>query len=106
VALAVIVDTVCGRVLQRQSMLVFEYHRFTLTGCRLDKRRLSGRGRTTTFCVFPVFSVAVKEKSCDACSDREYYFRSGISVAADVTVLETSIVVDRQSMGHTVAERS
>jgi hypothetical protein len=29
------------------------------------------------FCVFPVFSVAVMEKCCDACGDGEYYFRSG-----------------------------
>jgi hypothetical protein len=106
VALAVILDTVSGRVLRRQSMPVFEWHRLTFIGCRLDKRRLSGRGRTTIFCVFPVFSVAVIEKSCGACGDRNYYFRSGILVSADVTVLETSTVVDRNSIGHTVAQRS
>jgi hypothetical protein len=34
-----------------------------------------------TFCVFPVFSVAVMEKCCDACGDGEYYFRSGCSAS-------------------------
>jgi hypothetical protein len=40
---------------------------------------VSGRGKTPTFCVFPVFSVAVMEKCCDACGDGEYYFRSCFS---------------------------
>jgi hypothetical protein len=40
---------------------------------------VSYSGRTPTFCVFPVFSVAVMEKCCDACGDGEYYLRSGIS---------------------------
>jgi hypothetical protein len=35
------------------------------------------REKTPTFCVFPVFSVAVMEKCCDACGDGKYYFRSG-----------------------------
>jgi hypothetical protein len=30
---------------------------------------MSGGGKTPTFCVFPVFSVAVMEKCCDACGD-------------------------------------
>jgi hypothetical protein len=65
---------------------VFEWHRLSLTGCRLDIRRLSGRGKTTTFCVFPVYSVAAMEESCDACCDRKYYFRSVLSVSADVSL--------------------
>jgi hypothetical protein len=32
-------------------------------------RWMSGGGKTPTFCVFPVFSVAVMEKCCDACGD-------------------------------------
>jgi nitrate reductase NapE component len=59
-----------------------------------------------TFCVFPVFSVAVMEKCCDACGDGEYYFRSGCSASEGAGVSEASIAVDRKSMGHTVAERS
>jgi hypothetical protein len=53
------------------------YHRLPLTGSRWDIRWVSGGGKTPTFCVFPVFSVAVMEKCCDACGDGEYYFRSG-----------------------------
>jgi hypothetical protein len=49
-------------------------------------RWLSGRVKTPTFCVFPVFSVAVMEKSCDACGDGEYYFRSGSSATEDASV--------------------
>jgi hypothetical protein len=45
-----------------------------LTGSRRDIRWVSGREKTPTFCVFPVFSVAVMEKCCDACGDGEYYF--------------------------------
>jgi hypothetical protein len=35
---------------------------------------MSGGGKTPTFCVFPVFSVAVMEKSCDACGDGNTIF--------------------------------
>jgi hypothetical protein len=38
---------------------------------------VSGRGKTPTFCVFPVISVTVMEKCCDACGDGNTYFRSG-----------------------------
>jgi hypothetical protein len=65
-----------------------KWHRLALTGFPLDIWRLSGRGTTTTVCVFPVYSVAVMEKSCDACGDREYYFRSRFSASADVSVLQ------------------
>jgi hypothetical protein len=54
-------------------------HRLPLSGSRWDIRWVSGGGKTPTFCVFPVFSVAVMEKCCDACGDGEYYFRSGCS---------------------------
>jgi hypothetical protein len=47
-----------------------------LTGSRWDIRWLIGRRTKPTFCVFPVFSVAVMEKCCDACRDGEYYQRS------------------------------
>jgi hypothetical protein len=56
---------------------VSRWHRLPLTGNRWDILWLSGRGKTPTLCVFPVFSVAVMEKCCDPCGDGEYYFRSG-----------------------------
>jgi hypothetical protein len=59
---------------------------------------------TPTFCVFPVFSVAVIEKCCDACGDMEYYFRSGVSTLQDDGVSMASSAVDRKSTGHTVGE--
>jgi hypothetical protein len=85
---------------------VFEKHRLALTGSRLDIRWLSGRGKTPTFCVFPVFSVAVMEKCCDACGDGNttsgrFLRRQRMSVFQ-----VASTAVDRKSMGHTVAERS
>jgi hypothetical protein len=106
VTLAVMVDTNSDGVLRRQRMPVFEWHRLSLTGCRLDIGRLSGRGKTPTFCVFPVFSVAVMEKCCEACVDGEYYFRSSCLLSAVAGVSKALIAVDRRSMLHTVAERS
>jgi hypothetical protein len=79
-------------------------HRLPLTGSRWDIRWVSGSGKTPTFCVFPVFSVAVMEKCCDACGDGEYYFRSGFSTLQGDGVSEASTAVDRKSMGHTVGE--
>jgi hypothetical protein len=61
-------------------------------------------GKTPTFCVFRVFSVAVMEKCCDACGDGEYYFRSSFSTLQGAGVSEASIAVDWKSMGHTVGE--
>jgi hypothetical protein len=40
---------------------VFQRHRMPLTGSRWDIRWLIGRRTKPTFCVFPVFSVAVME---------------------------------------------
>jgi hypothetical protein len=62
--------------------------------------------KDTDFVCFPCISVAVMEKCCDGCGDGEYYFRSCCLASEDVGVSEASIVVDRKSMGHTVAERS
>jgi nitrate reductase NapE component len=66
-----------------------------LTGNRWDIRWLSYSGRTPTFCVFPVFSVAVMEKCCDACGDGKYYFRSGFPALQGDGVSEASTAVDR-----------
>jgi hypothetical protein len=73
VMLAVAGNTKSGRVFRRQRMLVFEWYRLPFTGSRWDIRWLIGR-RTKPelcvfFCVFPVFSMAVMEKGCDACGD-------------------------------------
>jgi hypothetical protein len=48
---------------------VFEWRRSPLTGSRFEIRWLSGRGKTLTFFVIPVFSVAFIEKSCDVCGN-------------------------------------
>jgi hypothetical protein len=65
---------------------------------------VSYSGKTPTFCVFRVFSVAVMEKCCDACGDGEYYFRSGFSELQGDGVSEASTAVDGKSMGHTFGE--
>jgi hypothetical protein len=64
-----------------------------------------GGGKTATFCVFPVSSVAVMEKCCEACGDEEYYFRSVFSALEGARVSSSSIAVCRESMGDTVGER-
>jgi hypothetical protein len=76
VTLAVTVHTTLFRVVWQQSMSLFREHRLPLTGSGWDIRWLSGRGKTPTWWVFPVFSVAVMEECCDADGDGEYYFRS------------------------------
>jgi hypothetical protein len=81
-----------GRVVWRQRMLVSRKHRLSLTGSRWDIRWLSGRGKTPTLCVFPVFSAAVMEKCCDACGDGEYYFRSSCLASKGAGVSGASIV--------------
>jgi nitrate reductase NapE component len=87
VTLAVTGNTISSRVFRRYRVTVFQRHRLPLTGSRWDIRLVSYSGKTPTFCVFPVFSVAVMEKCCDACGDGEYYFRSGFS-ALQVTVFQ------------------
>jgi hypothetical protein len=64
-----------------------------------------GCGKTPTFCVFPVFSVAVMQKCCDACGDGEYYFRTAFSALRGGGVSEVSTAIDRRSMGHMVGEQ-
>jgi hypothetical protein len=61
VTLAVTGNTISGRVVLRQMVPMYELHRLPLTGSRWDIRWVSGGGRTPTFCVIPVFIVAVKE---------------------------------------------
>jgi nitrate reductase NapE component len=95
-----------GSGFRRCRVAVFQRHRLPLTGSRFDIRLVSYSGRTPTFCVFPVFSVAVMEKCCDACGDGEYYFRSGFSALQGDNVSEASTAVDRKSTGHTVGELS
>jgi hypothetical protein len=55
---------------------------------------------------FAVVSVAVMQKYCDACYHGDYYFRSDFSSSEAAGVSVASTVVDRKSMGHTVADRS
>jgi nitrate reductase NapE component len=104
VTLAVTGNTISGRVFRRHRVSIYQGHRVPLTGNRRDIRLVSYSGKTPTFCVFPVFSVAVMEKCCDACGDGEYYFRSGFSTSQGESVSGASSAVDRKSMGHTVGE--
>jgi hypothetical protein len=91
---------------QRNKVSMFQQHRLLFAGSRCDIRWLSGRGKTPTLCVFPVFSVAVMEKCCDACGDGNTI--SGRVVRRHRVLMSerTSIAVSRKSMEHTVAERS
>jgi hypothetical protein len=77
VTLAVTGNAISGDAVRRQRMWVSPKHRLSLTGSRWDIRWLSGRGKTPTLCVSPIFRVVVMEKCCDACGDGEYYFLSG-----------------------------
>jgi hypothetical protein len=43
------------------------------------------------------------EQYGDACDDGEYYFRSGSSESEEACLSGASTVVDRKSMGHTIA---
>jgi hypothetical protein len=81
VTLVFTVITISGRVFQHLRLPEFQRHRLPLTASRWDIRWLIGRRTKPTFCVFSVFSVAVMEKCCDACREREYYFRSVFSVS-------------------------
>jgi hypothetical protein len=65
---------------------------------------VSGRGKTPTFSVFPVFSVAAMAKCCDACGDGTKYFQSCFTTVLDNGVSEASTGVDRRSTEHTVGE--
>jgi hypothetical protein len=106
VTLAVTRNTISGRDFRRQMMSVFHRHRLPLTGSRWDIRRVTGRRTKPTFCVLPVFSVAVIEKCCDACGNEIYDPRSSFPASEDAGVSEASIAVDVKSMGHTVTGRS
>jgi hypothetical protein len=85
---------------------VSQGHRVPLIGSRRVIRLVSYSEKTPTFCVFPVFSVTVMEKCCDAFGDMEYYFRSGFSTLQTDGVSLASTGVDRKSIGHTLGERS
>jgi hypothetical protein len=78
--------TISDRVLRRMKMPLFEWQLLPFTGVGLDMRQLSGRGRTPTFCVFHVFSVAAMEKRCHASGNGEYYFRCDSLVSAEASI--------------------
>jgi hypothetical protein len=79
--------TISCRVVWRRIMPVFHWLSMPSTGSRWDIRWLSGRGKTPTFCGFPVITVAFMEKCCDARGDREYYFLSGCLASLNVSTL-------------------
>jgi hypothetical protein len=97
VTLAVTGNTISGRVFRRRMVTVLHWHRLLLTGCRRDIRLVSYTGRTPTFCVFPVFSVAVMEKCCDACGVGDYYFRSGLTSIQSGRISEASNAMHQKS---------
>jgi hypothetical protein len=105
VTVAVTGSTISCRVGWRQMVLMSREHRLPLTGSRWDIRWLSGRGKTPTLCVFPVFSAAAMEKCCDGGGDGEYFFRTSCLASWSAAITVAWIVVDRKSMGHTVAGR-
>jgi hypothetical protein len=69
VTLAVTGNTISGRFFLFQRVPEFYRHRLLLTGSRCYIQWLIDRRTKPTFCVFPVFSVAVMERGCDACRD-------------------------------------
>jgi hypothetical protein len=77
VTLAVKGNTIRGLLFLFQRVPEFERHRMPLTGSRWDISWLIGHRTKPTFCVFPVFSVAVMEKCWDSRREGKYYFRSG-----------------------------
>jgi hypothetical protein len=76
VTLVVTGNTNSGRIFRRPGVPEFGRHRLLLTGSRCCKQWLIDRRTKPIFCVFPVFSVAVMERGCDACRHRDYYYRS------------------------------
>jgi hypothetical protein len=74
-------------------------------GSRRVIRLVSYSQKTPTFCVFPVFSVAVMEKCCDAYGDGIMHFQSGVLALQADGVSLTSNVVDRKTMGYKVGEQ-
>jgi hypothetical protein len=81
VTLAVTGNTISGRFFLFRRVPVLYWHRLPLTGSRWDIRWLIGRRTKPTFYVFPVFSMAVMEKCCDAYGCGEYFFPSSFSVS-------------------------
>jgi hypothetical protein len=102
VTLAVTGNTISGLVFRRFRVTVCQWHRRPLTEVDEIYGWLVTVERRLTLCVFPVFSVAVMEKCCDACGDGEYYFRSKVSTIRGDGVSEATIAVDRKSTGPAV----
>jgi hypothetical protein len=94
VTLAVTGNTISGRDFRRYRVTVFQRRRLPLTEVDEIYGWLVTVERRLTLCVFPVFSVAVMEKCCDACGDGEYYFRSKISTIRGDGVSQASTAVD------------
>jgi hypothetical protein len=65
---------------------------------------VSYSGKTPTFCVFRVFSVAVMKSVVTLPVTGNTIFASSFSTLQGDGVSEASIAVDRKSRGHTVGE--
>jgi hypothetical protein len=69
-----------------QRMLVSPLHRLLLSGSPWDIRWLSGRGKTPTLCVIPIFRMVVLEKCYLARGEGGNYFRSGCLASRDASI--------------------
>jgi hypothetical protein len=89
-------NTISGRSFLFQRVPELKRHRSPLTGSRWDKRWVIGRRTKPTFCVFPVLSLAVMGRCCDASRDCEYYFRSAFLASEGAGDLGALTAVDRK----------
>jgi hypothetical protein len=102
VTLAVTGNNISGRNFRRCRMTVCQRHRLPLREVDNLYSWLVTVERRLTLCVFPVFSVAVMGKCCDACGEAEYSYRSKVSPIRGDGVSEATSAVDRKSTGPAV----
>jgi hypothetical protein len=106
VTLAVTGNTIYGRVVWRRVLQVFEWLRLLLTGSLRDIRWLSGRGKTPTLCLFPVFSEAVMESVVTLAVTGKYYSGRVLWRQWVLVSREHRLPFRPEVVGRTVAERS
>jgi hypothetical protein len=100
VTLAVKGNTISDRRFRRFGVTVCNRRRRPLTEVDEIYSWLVAVECRLTLCVFPVFSMTVMEKCCDACGEGEYYLWSGFSTIQGDGVSEASTAVDRKSTGN------
>jgi hypothetical protein len=77
VTLVVTENINCGQFFLFQRVPEFERHRLLLTESRCYIQWVIDRRTKPIFCVFPVYSVAVMDRGCDACRDAGVLFPIG-----------------------------